>query len=182
MDQKSNFNKKIRWLGPTHWSGDNGGDNILFSGWGLDLPVTALAAVGPAFLCPQFPGGIGKGRCCTEVSDREQHYEHYQVVCDGSAWICLADRQCTGPSANPPTPIDWPVTRPTPAPVTDTTTTATNRNPDSSANPLNPAPITGSGIGIHKLHTQLRYAGHELPEFLRSDHRRDAGKSGRGRE
>jgi hypothetical protein len=41
---------------------------------------------------------------------------------------------------------------------------------------------TGSGIGIHKLHTQLRYSGHELPEFLRSDHRRDAGKSGRGRE
>jgi hypothetical protein len=35
---------------------------------------------------------------------------------------------------------------------------------------------------LHNLHTQLRYAGHELPEFLRSDHRRDAGKSGRGRE
>jgi 'Cold-shock' DNA-binding domain len=25
----------------------------------------------------------------TEVSDRERHYEHYQVVCDGSAWIAL---------------------------------------------------------------------------------------------
>jgi hypothetical protein len=77
--------------------------------------------------------------------------------------------------------LSFRVTRPTPTPITDTTTTATNRNRDSSANPLNPAPITGSGIGIHKLHTQLRYAGHELPEFLRSDHRRDAGKSGRKR-
>src|SRR5215467_8000696 len=116
----------------------------------------------------------------TGLRHKEQHYEHYQVVCDGSAWICLADRQCTSPTANPPTPIEWRVTPRSPAPITDTTTTATNRNPDNSANPLNPAPITG--IGIHKLRDQLRYAGHELPEFLRSDHRRDAGKSGRGRE
>jgi len=59
------------------------------------------------------------------------------------------------------------------APVTDTNTTATNRNRDSSANPLNPAPITSSGNGIHKLLNGLRYAGHELPEFLRSGHRRE---------
>src|SRR6516225_208620 len=69
-----------------------------------------------------------------------------------------------------------------PAPITDNITTATNRNHDNSANPLNPAPIASSGIGIHKLRTQLRYGGHELPEFLHSDHRRDAGKSRRGRE
>jgi hypothetical protein len=122
------------------------------------------------FLMPQLTGGIGKGKC-TEVSDiREQHYEDYQVVCDGGAWICLADRRCTGPNANPLTPIDWRVTRPTPAPITDTITTATNRNRDNSANPLNPAPITGSGNSIHNLLNGLRYAGHELPEFLRSDH------------
>ena len=84
-------------------------------------------------------------------SDREQHYEHYQVVCDGSAWICLGDRQCTGPNANPRSPIEPPVSPRSPAPITDNITTATNRNHDNSANPLNPAPIASSGIGIHKL-------------------------------
>jgi len=103
---------------------------------------------------------------------KEQHYEHYQVLCGSSAWICLAVRQCTGPNDSP-TPIDWRVTRPTPAPITDNITTATNRNRDSSANPLNPAPITGSNNGIHSLLNGLRYAGHELPEFLRSGHRRE---------
>ncbi len=33
---------------------------------------------------PHFLTGVGKGKCCTEVSDGEQHYEHYQVVYDSS--------------------------------------------------------------------------------------------------
>jgi hypothetical protein len=114
----------------------------------------------------------GKGNAARKSPTGEQHYEHHQVVCGSSAWICLAVRQCTGPntSANAPTPIDCRVTRPTPAPITDNTTTATNRNRDSSANPLNPAPITDNNNGIHNLLNGLRYAGHELPEFLRSGH------------
>src|SRR5262249_61276871 len=86
----------------------------------------------------------------------------------------------TTPKANPRPPTARVSPPRAPAQINDTPPPPTNRNSDNSANPLTPAPIPG--IGIHKLRDQLRYAGHELPEFLRSDHRRDAGKSGRGRD
>jgi hypothetical protein len=34
------------------------------------------------------------------------------------------------------------------------------------------APITAISISIHNLHDELRYAGHELPWYLRSDRHR----------
>jgi hypothetical protein len=112
---------------------------------------------------------------------REQHYEHYQVVCDGSAWICLAVRQCTGATTanNRPTPtIDPRVTRRSPAPIADTITAATTRHWGCCANPPAYTPITAVRIDIHNLQHQLRRAGHELPEFLRSGYSKSHGPSG----
>jgi hypothetical protein len=122
-------------------------------------------------LPPDFLTGIEKGKCCTELSDGEATYGRYQVVCDGSAWICLADRQCTGPTAQhnrPTTTIDPRDTRRSPAPITDTTTAATTRHWGCCANPPAHTPITAVRIGILNLHEHLRYTGHELPECLRS--------------
>ena len=101
-----------------------------------------------------------------EVSDRGATYEHYQVVCDGSAWICLAVRQFTGPTAQhnrPTTTIDPRDTRRSPAPITDTTTAATTRHWGCRPNPPAYTPITAVRSGILNLHEHLRYAGHELP-------------------
>ena len=103
-------------------------------------------------LPPHFLTGIGKGKCCTEVSDGGQYYEHYQVVCDGSAWICLADRPCTGPTAQhnrPATTINHPDTRRSPAPITDTITAATTRHWGCCANPFAHTSITAVNVGIH---------------------------------
>jgi hypothetical protein len=124
-------------------------------------------------LPPHFLTGIGKGKCCTEVSDREATYGYYQVVCDGSAWICLAVRQFTGPTAQhnrPTTTINQPDTRRSPAPIADTITAATTGHWGCCANPPAHTPITAVRIDILNLHERLRYAGHELPEFLRSGH------------
>jgi hypothetical protein len=93
---------------------------------------------------------------CTELSDGEATYGRYQVVCDGSAWIGLADRHCTGPTAQhnrPTTTIDPRDTRRSPAPITDTTTAATTRHWGCCANPPAHTPITAVRIGIHKLHS-----------------------------
>src|SRR5262245_30433428 len=110
----------------------------------------------------------------------EQHYEHSQVICDGSAWVCLAVRQCTGPTGQrnrPPTTINRPVTRPTPAPIGNTITAPTTRHRGCCANPPAHTPITAIRLGIHNLHDQLRYSGHELPECLRSGYRLGGSKS-----
>src|SRR5262249_14707691 len=100
-------------------------------------------------------------------------YEHYQVVWDGSAWICLADRQCTGPTANRPTTTinPQPVTRRSPAVIGNTIPAAATRHRSCCANPPAHTPITASNKRIHKLHAQLQYAGHELPGCLRSGDR-----------
>jgi hypothetical protein len=90
--------------------------------------------------------------CASDI--RENTYEHYQAVRDGSAWICSAVRQYIGPAANVPAA----------APVTITATT--NRHPDCSAIRPAPAPITAISISIHSLHNEMRYAGHELPECV----------------
>ena len=113
------------------------------------------------------------------VSDRAT-YEHYQVVCDGSAWICLADRECTGPTTannRPTTTIDPRITRRSPAPIADTITAATTRHWGCCANPPAHTPTTAVRIDIHNLHERLRYARHELPEFLRSGYRSGGNKS-----
>ena len=48
------------------------------------------------------------------------------------------------------------------------------RSPPNCQSCIRPAlaPITAISIGIHNLHDELRYAGHELPWYLRSDPRR----------
>ena len=87
---------------------------------------------------------------------RGERYEHYQAVRDGSAWICSAVRQCIGPTARHPN-------QPAAAPITITATT--KRHPDCSA--IRPAPASTTAIiSIHNLHSELRYAGHELPECV----------------
>lgn len=95
--------------------------------------------------------GDGGGVC---LRYKGEHYEHYQAVRDGSAWICSAVRQCIGPTAIVPAA----------APITITATT--NRHPDCSAIRPAPAPITAISISIHSLPNELRYAGHELPECV----------------
>jgi hypothetical protein len=97
--------------------------------------------------------GDGGGVC---LRYRGERYEHYQAVRDGSAWICSAVRQCIGPTARHPN-------QPAAAPITITATT--KRHPDCSA--IRPAPASTTAIiSIHNLHSELRYAGHELPECV----------------
>jgi hypothetical protein len=97
--------------------------------------------------------GDGGGVCPRYKRER---YEHDQAVRDGSAWICSAVRQCIGPTARHPN-------QPAAAPITITATT--KRHPDCSA--IRPAPASTTAIiSIHNLHSELRYAGHELPECV----------------
>ena len=114
----------------------------------------------------------------TDIIIREQHYEHSPAVCDGGAWICVAVSQCTGPTEFPPTTTIKP--RPdkrSPALIGNTITAATTRRRGCYANPPAHTPITGTIKRIHKLHAQLRYAGHELPGYLRSGDRLGGSKS-----
>ena len=77
----------------------------------------------------------------------------------------------------PTTTIDPRITRRSPAPIADTITAATTRHWGCCANPPAHTPTTAVRIDIHNLHERLRYARHELPEFLRSGYRSGGNKS-----
>jgi hypothetical protein len=84
-------------------------------------------------------------------------FHRYQVVCDGSVWICVAVRQCTGPTANsrPTTANNRLFTRHSPAPIANNVTAATTWQWGCSANHPARTPITAISLGIHKLQDEL---------------------------